>query len=97
VPEDNDDFHGLLEDKVEAAPYPDISAELPGVELDEEEREFQTILDKPEPDFEIWPQPHCTTQGLMVTKQCERDKPEHLRLHTRYNEGQRSLKPMRTS
>ena len=51
VPEDDDDFQGLLEDKVEAAPYPDIRAELPGVELDEEEREFQTILDEPEPDF----------------------------------------------
>jgi len=45
VPEDDDDFQGLLEDEVEAAPYPDISAELPGVELNEEEREFQTILD----------------------------------------------------
>jgi hypothetical protein len=51
VPEDDDDFQGLLEDKVDAAPYPDISAELPGVELDKEEREFQTILDEPEPDF----------------------------------------------
>jgi len=51
VPEDDEDFQGLLEDEVEDAPYPDISAELPGVELDEEEREFQTILDEPEPDF----------------------------------------------
>ena len=51
MPEDDDDFQGLLEDEEEAAPYPDISAELPGVELEEEEREFQTILDKPEPDF----------------------------------------------
>ena len=51
VPEDDDDFQGLLEDKVEDAPYPDISAELPGVELDKEEREFQMILDEPEPDF----------------------------------------------
>jgi hypothetical protein len=51
VPEDDDDFQGLLEDKVEANPYPNISAELPGVELKEEEREFQMILDKPEPDF----------------------------------------------
>jgi hypothetical protein len=51
VPEDDDNFQGLLEDKVEAAPYHDIRAELPGVELDEEEREFQTILDEPEPDF----------------------------------------------
>ncbi len=34
VPEDGNNFHGLLEDEAEAAPYPDISAELPGVELD---------------------------------------------------------------
>ena len=51
VPKDGDDFQGLLEDEVKDAPYPDISAELPGVELDEEERKFQTILDEPEPDF----------------------------------------------
>ncbi len=51
VPKDVDDFQGLLEDEEEAALYPDISAELPGVELEEEEREFQTILDEPEPDF----------------------------------------------
>ena len=31
--------------------YPDVSAELPGVELESEERDFQTILDEPEPDF----------------------------------------------
>jgi hypothetical protein len=51
LPEDDNDFQGLLEDEEEAAPYPDISAELPGVALKAEEREFQTILDKPEPDF----------------------------------------------
>ena len=31
--------------------YPDISAELPGVELEAEEHEYQTITDEPEPDF----------------------------------------------
>ena len=51
VPEDDNDSQGLLEDEAEVAPYPDISAELPGVELDEEEQEFQMILNKPEPDF----------------------------------------------
>ena len=52
VPEDNDGFQELLEDKVEAAPYPDIRAELPEVELDKEKREFQMIpLEEPEPDF----------------------------------------------
>ena len=51
VPKDDDDFLGLFEDEEEAAPYPDISAELPGVEFEEEERRFQMILDKPEPDF----------------------------------------------
>ncbi len=30
--------------------YPDISAELPGVELEEEERDYRTVMDN-EPDF----------------------------------------------
>jgi hypothetical protein len=51
VPKDDDDFQGLLEDEVEADQYPDISAELPGVELDKEEREFQMCLNEPEPDY----------------------------------------------
>ncbi len=50
VPTGENVFQGLLEDKEEAVPYPDISAELSGVELEAEEREFQTILDEPEPD-----------------------------------------------
>ena len=40
VPEDDGNFQGLLEDEEEAALYPNISAKLPGVELQEEEREF---------------------------------------------------------
>ena len=49
--EDDNDFQGLLEDEEDAAPYPNISAELPGVELAAEEREFLMILDEPEPNF----------------------------------------------
>ncbi len=33
------------------AVYPDISAELPGVDLEEDEQEYQTVTDEPEPDF----------------------------------------------
>jgi hypothetical protein len=51
VPEDGPEFQGLLKDEEEATPYPNTSADLPGVELDEEERGFQMVLDKPEPDF----------------------------------------------
>jgi hypothetical protein len=51
VPKDDDDFQGLLENEEEAAPYPDIRAELPGVKLEAEEREFRMILDRPESDF----------------------------------------------
>ena len=47
--------------------------------------------------FETWPQPHCTMQGLMATKQYKRDEPKHSWLYTRYNKVQWSLKPMRTS
>jgi hypothetical protein len=33
------------------AAYPDVSAEMPGVELKEEENNFQVVSEKPEPDF----------------------------------------------
>ena len=49
VPEDAPDFQGLLKD--DKAPFPDISAELPGVPLEEEECDFQVVTDEPEPDF----------------------------------------------
>ena len=49
VPEDDPNFQGLLKD--DEAPFPDISAELPGVPLEEEESDFQVVTDKPEPDF----------------------------------------------
>ena len=51
VPEDDPDFQGLLDENGGTAVYPDVSAELPGVELEPEERNFQTIMDEPEPDF----------------------------------------------
>jgi hypothetical protein len=51
VPEDDPKFQDLLEGGEEVTLYPDISAELPGVELEEKERECQTVPDKPEPDF----------------------------------------------
>jgi hypothetical protein len=50
VPEDDPDFQGLLED--EEAPFPDISAELPGVPLEENEYDFRVVTDKLKPDFE---------------------------------------------
>ena len=50
VPEDDPDFQGLLKD--DEAPFPDISTELPGVPLEEEEFDFQVMTDEPKPDFE---------------------------------------------
>jgi hypothetical protein len=51
VPEDDPKFQGLLEDKEEAA-YPNISAELPGVELESKEVDYAAVTDEPAPDFE---------------------------------------------
>ena len=51
VPKDDPDFQGLLDENEDTAVYPDVSAELPGVELESEERDFQTVTDEPEPDF----------------------------------------------
>ncbi len=51
MPKDNPDFQGLLHNKEEEAIYPDISAELPGVELEEDEQAYQTVTNKPEDKF----------------------------------------------
>jgi hypothetical protein len=51
VPEDDPKFQGLLEE--EEAPYPDMSAELPGAELESEETdEAPAITEEPAPSFE---------------------------------------------
>ena len=51
MPEDDPEFQGLLEETEDTAVYPDISAELPGVLLEEQEQDFQPLTDEPEPDF----------------------------------------------
>jgi hypothetical protein len=50
VLEDDTDFQGLLENEEEAV-YPNVSAELPGVKLEAEERDFTPVSDEPEADF----------------------------------------------
>jgi hypothetical protein len=50
VPEDDSDFQGLLEDEEEAV-YPDVSAELPGVELKAKEKDFTPVSDELEAYF----------------------------------------------
>jgi hypothetical protein len=49
MPEDDPEFQGLLEEEV---PFPDISAEIPGVPLEEEEEEYEVVTDEPEMVFE---------------------------------------------
>jgi hypothetical protein len=51
VPQDDPDFQGLLDNKEEEAVYPDISAELPGVELEEDKGAYQTITNEPKDKF----------------------------------------------
>jgi hypothetical protein len=51
VPEDDPDFQGLLDENEDTAVYPDVSAELPGVELEAEEQDFQTVIDESKPNF----------------------------------------------
>ena len=50
VTEDDPEFQGLLENDDKAL-YPDISAELPGVALEIEERDFTPGTDEPEENF----------------------------------------------
>jgi hypothetical protein len=46
VPEDDTEFQSLLKNDKEAV-YPNISAELTGVDLKEEKRDFTPVLDDP--------------------------------------------------
>jgi hypothetical protein len=50
VPEDDSELQGLLE---EEAPFPELSAQLPGVplECDKDNKVFEVVTDEPEPDF----------------------------------------------
>ena len=52
VPEDDPEFQGMLEEE-EAAPFPDISADLPGVQFERDcVADPSTIVeDEPEPEF----------------------------------------------
>ena len=58
VLKDDPDFQGLLDESDDTAVYPDVSAELPGVELESEEQDFQTVTDEPEATY---PGRCCTT------------------------------------
>ncbi len=50
MPEDDPEFQGLL--KEEEAPYPDMSAEFPGVKLESEKiDEAPAIMEEPTPSF----------------------------------------------
>jgi hypothetical protein len=51
VLEDDPKFQGLLEDNEEAAVYPDILAELPGLTLKDESDNTAAIVDDNEPNF----------------------------------------------
>jgi hypothetical protein len=51
VPADDPAFQGLL--KEEEAVYPDITAELPGVPLEEEVVDHRAVMDKDEPNFRV--------------------------------------------
>jgi hypothetical protein len=51
VPVDNPAFQGLL--KEEEAVYPDITAELPGVPLEEEVVDHRAVTDEDEPNFKV--------------------------------------------
>ena len=69
------EFQGLL-DEEEMAPYPDISAEPPGVELELEESDFQLNTDELEPDFRELAATALDNAGINPTKriQAARDR-----------------------
>jgi hypothetical protein len=51
ITEDDPKFQGLLEEEEEVAVYPDITAELPGVMLEDEMDDTAAVVEDNEPDF----------------------------------------------
>jgi hypothetical protein len=51
VPADDPAFQGLLEEEEGAAVYPDITAELPGVTLEDDLINHQAVVDDEKPNF----------------------------------------------
>jgi hypothetical protein len=69
VLEDDTDFQGLLENEEEAV-YPDVSAKLPGVELEAEERDFTPVSDELEVDFRELARQRSTTPESTRRSDC---------------------------
>ena len=70
LPEDDLELRGLLEEE-ETAPYLDISAEPPGVELESEKSNFQLITDDLEPNFCELVVATLDNAGINPTKQIQ--------------------------
>jgi hypothetical protein len=67
VPKDDPEFQGLLE---EEAPFPNVSAELPGVILEEEEEGgHQVVTNKPDSAFETLAAAALDNAGIDTAKQ----------------------------
>ncbi len=79
VPEDDPDFQGLLDENDGTAAYLDVSAELPGVELELEENDFQTITDEPEPDFRDLAGAALHNAGINADEMIRNAQGEHAR------------------
>jgi hypothetical protein len=66
VLEDNPEFQGLLEEEV---PFPNVSAKLPGVILEEEEEgDYQVVTNKPKPEFETLAAAALENAGIDIAK-----------------------------
>ncbi len=55
-----------------------MSAELPGVELESEERDYQTITDKPEPDFRDLAGAALHNAGIDANEMIRKAQGEHV-------------------
>ncbi len=67
VPEDDPELQGLLDEGEESTVYPDVSTELPGVELEEEEWDYWKVMDNA-PDFQDQANVALKTLELMLLR-----------------------------
>ena len=93
IPEDDPDFQGLLDENDGTAVYPDVSAELPGVLLESEECDFQTIVDEPEPDFRDLAGAALHNDGIDTNEMIRNAQGAHVQAKRR---AQHASRPRRT-
>ena len=68
APEDDPEFQGLLKEEGDAL-FPDVSVEIPGVPIKEEDGKYQNVTNEPKPGFKTLMAAALNNAGIDVATQ----------------------------